>query len=283
MAAPDAARAAATFRALHEHRPLVLPNAWDAVSAVVIELAGALAIATSSAAVAWACGAPDGERIERARMWQALSEIVASVQVPVSADIESGYAATLDELGVAIDSLLGIGIAGINIEDSLVSDRTLRDPSSQAARIRVVRAAAEREHVPLWINARADTYLTAVGTSHEKLHATMVRAELYAAAGADSLFVPGVVDLGTIRELAAGPLPLNVMVGPGAPDVGALAEAGVARVSVGPALAQAAYGLVGRASRELLNDGTYTAMHDGFDHVQLNRLVERVVLKDHGM
>jgi 2-methylisocitrate lyase-like PEP mutase family enzyme len=276
MIAQEAAGAAAAFRALHEHPPLVLPNAWDAVSAIVIESAGALAIATTSAAVAWACGAPDGERIGRDRMWQALTEIVASVRIPVTADIESGYGATLDELGMAVTSLLRIGIAGINLEDSLVTDRTLRDPPTQAARIRVVRAAADRVSVPLWINARTDTYLTAVGTPQEQLHATMARAELYAAAGADSLFVPGVVDIGTIRELATGPLPLNVMVGPGAPDVEALAEVGVARMSVGPAIAQAAYGVVARASRELLGDGTYTAMNEGFDYVQLNKLVERV-------
>ena len=103
----------------------------------------------------------------------------------------------------------------------------------------------------------------------------MVRADLYAAAGADSLFVPGVVDIKIIRELTTGPLPVNVMVGPGAPDVGALAAAGVARVSVGPAIAQSAYGVVARASRELLRDGTYTAMNEGFDYVELNRLVER--------
>jgi 2-methylisocitrate lyase-like PEP mutase family enzyme len=276
MIAEDAARAAAVFRALHERPPLVLPNAWDAMSALVIESAGALAIATTSAAISWACGAPDGERIGRDRMWQALTEIVASVRTPVTADIESGYGATLDELGMAVSSLLRIGCAGINIEDSLVTDRTLRDPPTQAARIRVVRAAAERVSVPLWINARTDTYLTAVGTPQEQLHATMARAELYAAAGADSLFVPGVVDIGTIRELATGPLPLNVMVGPGAPDVEALAEVGVARMSVGPAIAQAAYGVVARASRELLGDGTYTAMNEGFDYVQLNKLVERV-------
>jgi len=243
---------------------------------MVIESAGALAIATTSAAIAWACGTLDGERIARDRMWQALTEIAASVHVPVTADIESGYGATLDELGIAIASLLRIGIAGINIEDSLVTDRTLRDPSTQAVRISEVRAAADRLSVPLWINARTDTYLTAIGTPPERLHATMARAEVYAAAGADSLFVPGVVDIETIRELVTGPLPLNVMVGPGAPDVRALAEVGVARVSVGPAIAQAAYGAVARASRELLDDGTYSAMNEGFDYVRLNNLVERV-------
>jgi len=275
VTAQDAARAAGAFRALHDHPPLVLPNAWDAASALVIESVGALAIATTSAAVSWACGAPDGERLGRDRMWQALAEIVASVRIPVTADMESGYGTTLDELGVAVTSLLRLGIAGINIEDSLVTDRTLRDPSAQAARIRVVRAAADSVSVPLWINARTDTYLTAAGTPQEQLHATMARAGLYAAAGADSLFVPGVVDIETIRELVTGPLPLNVMVGPGAPDVGALAAVGVARVSVGPAIAQAAYGAVARASRELLGDGTYAALNEGLDYVQLNELVER--------
>lgn len=275
MHVADAARAAAAFRAMHEHRPLVLPNAWDAASAIVIESAGALAIATSSAAIAWACGALDGERIGRDRMWQALTEIVASVRIPVTADIESGYAATPDQLGIAVSSLLGIGIAGINIEDSFVTNRTLRDPDSQVARMRVVRATADSVSVPLWINARTDTFLTPELTPQEQLLATMLRAELYAVAGADSLFVPGVVDIGMIRELTTGPLPVNVMVGPGSPDVRTLAEAGVARVSVGPAIAQSAYGVVARASRELLSDGTYTAMNEGFDYVQLHKLVER--------
>jgi 2-methylisocitrate lyase-like PEP mutase family enzyme len=262
---------------MHERPPLVLPNAWDAASALVIESVGAFAIATTSAAISWACGAPDGERIGRTRMWQALAEIVASVRIPVTADIESGYAATSDELDIAVSSLIGIGIAGINIEDSLVNDRTLRDPVDQAARIRAVRATADRLSVRLWINARTDTYLTPPGTAQEHLDATMARAEIYAAAGADSLFVPGVVDLGIIRELTAGPLPINVMVGPGAPDVRSLVEAGVVRVSVGPALAQSAYGVAARASRELLRDGTYTAMNGAFDYVQLNKLVERAL------
>jgi 2-methylisocitrate lyase-like PEP mutase family enzyme len=260
---------------MHEHRPLVLPNAWDAASAIVIESVGALAIATSSAGIAWACGALDGERIGRDRMWQALTEILASVRIPVTADIESGYAATSDELGVAVSSLLGIGIAGLNIEDSLVTNRTLRHPDDQAARIRVVRAVADRLRVPLWINARTDTFLSAVGTPQDRLLSTMLRADLYAVAGADSLFVPGVVDIGIIRELTTGPLPVNVMVGPGAPDVRALAEAGVARVSVGPAIAQSAYGVVARTARGLLVDGTYTAMNEAFDYAQLNTLVER--------
>jgi 2-methylisocitrate lyase-like PEP mutase family enzyme len=255
------------FRALHEHPPLVLPNAWDAASAVAIESAGAKAIATTSAGVSWAHGTPDGERVGRDRMLQTLAEIVEVVRVPVTADIESGYGdAHVDTVKAVID----IGIAGINIEDSPGTDGPLRHRSAQAARIEAARTTADGE---LWINARTDTFLAGVGTTEEQLRETMVRAQVYADAGADSLFVPGVVDLEIIRELTKGPLPINVMAGPGAPSVAALAEAGVVRVSVGPAIALAAYGLAARAAREVLDNGTYTSMADGLN--ELNAMVDR--------
>jgi 2-methylisocitrate lyase-like PEP mutase family enzyme len=274
VTAPDATRTATELRALHAHPPLVLPNAWDAASAAVIRSVGALAIATTSAGIAWACGTADGERLGRERMLQALTEIVAAVRIPVTADIESGYGATPDDVAITVSALLGIGVAGINIEDSPGEDGPLRDPATQAGRISAARATADRAGVPLWINARTDTFLACMGGPHEQLLETMARAAVYAAAGADSLFVPGVVDLGVIRKLVSGPLPLNVMVGPGAPSVASLAQVGVARVSVGSAIAQAAYGLVTRAARELLSDGTYTSMNDSLGYRQLNEMLQ---------
>ncbi|HEU4947577.1 MAG TPA: isocitrate lyase/phosphoenolpyruvate mutase family protein [Kribbella sp.] len=253
---------AAAFRTLHESPPLLLPNAWDAASAAAIESGGAAAIATTSAGIAWARGTTDGEQLGRDRMLQALTEIVAAVRAPVTADIESGYGVDPDDVAVTIRALIGIGVAGINIEDSPGADGPLRAPSIQAARIGAVRATADRAGVPLWINARTDVFLTDTGALAELLRETGERAAVYAAAGADSLFVPGVADLGVIRDLTAGPLPINVMVGSGSPDGASLAQAGVARVSLGPAIAQAAYGLATRATRELLHDGTYTALDD---------------------
>lgn len=140
-------------------------------------------------------------------------EIVASVRTLVTADIESGHTATVDDLNDDASSRLEMGIAGINIEDGLVTDRTLRDPEQQAERLHAVRAAADHASVRLWINARTDTYRTGAGTPHERINATMARAVVSAAAGADSLFIPGVVDISVIRELTTGPLPINVMAG----------------------------------------------------------------------
>jgi 2-methylisocitrate lyase-like PEP mutase family enzyme len=203
---------------------------------------------------------PDGERIGRERMLQALSEIIAAVRVPVTADIESGYGTTPKAVAVTVDAVIAAGVAGINIEDSPGTDAPLREPPIQAARIRAARAAADRAGVPLWINARTDTFLAGAGSSSERLVETIARAAVYAASGADSLFVPGVLDLNVIRVLADGPLPINVMAGSGAPDVASLVAAGARRISVGPAIAQAAYRAAAQAAAELLATGTYTSL-----------------------
>ena len=258
------------FRALHERPPLVLPNAWDAGSAAAIESAGAAAIATTSAGVSWSGGTPDGQRLGRERVLRSLAGIVAVVDVPVTADIEGGYGDTSDELAATVRAVVDLGVAGVNIEDSPGVDGPLRDAADQAERIAVVRATAG---AALWINARTDTFLAGGGSQDDRVRESLARAQAYAAAGADSLFVPGVVDLDLIRALAAGPLPLNVMAGPGAPDVAALAAAGAVRISVGSAIAEAAYGLAASAAHELLTAGTYTSMSGALDYGRLNELV----------
>jgi len=263
------------FRALHERAPLVLPNAWDAGSAAAIEAAGAPAIATTSAGISWAHGTGDGERLNRQRMLEALSEIVASVAIPVSADIESGYGTTPEAVASTVSALIELGVAGINIEDSPGAEGPLREPSIQADRIAAARTAAERADVRLWINARTDTFLGGGGTADEQLLETMVRADVYARAGADSLFVPGVVDLEVIEAIAKGPLPINVMIAPGAPDIAALARAGASRINAESAIAQAAYGLAAHAAAEMLEPGTYESMRSTLDYGQLNEMLDR--------
>ena len=266
------ARAAARLRDLHDERPLVLPNAWDAGSARVIEAAGAAAIATTSAGIAWAHGLPDGQKITAGQMLAAVASIVAAVRVPVTADVEGGYgdgspAAIADLVG----ELLAVGVAGINLEDSPGPDgHPLRSTAQQVERLRGAREAAGPDLV---INARTDGYLLGVGDPGSRLEDTVDRAEAYLSAGADCVFVPGVVDPATIRELAARiPGPLNVMAGPGAPDVTELAALGVARISVGPAITVAAYDLVSRAAHELLEKGTYTGLEAGIGFGTLNGL-----------
>ncbi|MEO6714717.1 MAG: isocitrate lyase/phosphoenolpyruvate mutase family protein [Mycobacteriales bacterium] len=262
----------AEFGRLHAAPALVLPNAWDVVSARIVEDAGAAAIATTSAGVAWALGAADGNRVDRDLALGAVARIVVAVDVPVTADIETGFGETDAELAETIRGVLDAGAVGINIEDSGFAP--LRPMEQQAARLRVVRAAAEASGRSLFINARVDTYLMSAGDVGDRLAETLRRSAAYLEAGADGIFVPGVTDLALLRQLlAAIPAPLNVLTGPGAPIVAELAEIGVRRISVGSALAQAAYGLVRRAASELLTDGTYRALERDLDYAELNRLV----------
>jgi 2-methylisocitrate lyase-like PEP mutase family enzyme len=265
---------ALAFRARHvPGRPIVLPNAWDTASARLVEQAGATAVATTSAGLAWALGAADGDRLSRDDALAAIARIASTVAVPVSADIETGYADDAAGVGDTIRAVLAAGAVGVNIEDGLYGgDAPLRPAAEQAERIAAARQAADAAGVPLFVNARVDTYLRGAGGLSE----TLERAAAYLAAGADGVFVPGAVDPGTVKALAEGiDGPLNVLVGPGAPAVGELAALGVARVSAGSALAQAVHGLVHRAARELLDAGTYGELAGGSGYEELNALLGR--------
>ncbi|WP_406440982.1 isocitrate lyase/phosphoenolpyruvate mutase family protein [Streptomyces sp. NBC_01613] len=267
---------ALAFRSLHvPGRPLVLPNAWDTASARIIEDAGATAVATTSAGLSWALGSADGDRLDRDRALAAAADIAAAVDVPVSTDIESGYAR--DAAGVAdtIRAVLAAGAVGVNIEDALYEAGAgpLRPLGEQVERIAAAREAADAAGVPLFVNARTDTFLRGAGG----VDLTLERAAAFLAAGADGIFVPGAVDPETVKVLADGiDGPLNVMAGPGAPPVPELAALGVARVSVGSGVAQAAHALVRRAARELLETGTYEALEGGLDYGELNALLGAV-------
>lgn len=263
---------ALAFRALHvPGDPLVLANAWDAMSARVVADAGAAAVATTSAGLAWALGAADGDRLDRDTALAAVARVAAAVGVPVSADIESGYAK--DAAGVAdtIRAVIGAGAVGVNIEDALYEPAAgpLRPVAEQAERIAAAREAADAEGVPLFVNARIDTFLRDGGG----VDRTLERAAAFLAAGADGVFVPGAVDPDTIGLLATSiDAPLNVLAGPGALPVTELAALGVARVSVGSGIAQAAYAVVRRAAGELLEKGAYEALAAALDYTALNEL-----------
>ncbi|MCX4596012.1 isocitrate lyase/phosphoenolpyruvate mutase family protein [Streptomyces sp. NBC_01549] len=272
--------AALAFRALHTPgRPLIVPNAWDTASALLVEEAGAAAVATTSAGLAWDLGTADGDRLDRDRALGAVARIAAAVRVPVSADIESGYAKDATGVGDTIRAALAAGAVGVNLEDALYDGEgddvgggrgPLRPVAEQAERIAAARAAADAAGVPLFINARIDTVLRGAGGVEE----TLERAAAFLAAGADGIFVPGAVDPETVKSLVAGVEgPLNVLVGPGAPSVAELAALGVARISAGSSIAQAAHAVVRRAARELLSAGTYDSLTGGLDYAELNTVL----------
>lgn len=263
------------FRQLHCQRPLILPNAWDAGSARLIEATGAQAIATTSAGVSWSAGRRDGQGLNRAEMLQAIRQIVAAVTVPVTADIEGGYGSgSPADVAATVRALVQMGVAGINLEDAPGRDgEPLLGAEAQAERIRAARAAAAEAGGDLVINARTDVFLAEVGAPETRLAEVVRRAAVYAAAGADGLFVPGLLDGEAIAELVRSiALPLNIMAMPGAPDVAELGRLGVSRVSVGPAIAQAALAATRRAAAELLGPGTYHSLAERLPFGEIHQL-----------
>ncbi|WP_081238469.1 isocitrate lyase/PEP mutase family protein [Streptomyces viridosporus] len=264
---------ALAFRALHvPGRPLVLPNAWDLAGARLVAEAGAAAVATTGAGPARALGAADGDGVDRERALGAVAEIAGAVGVPVTADIEGGHADDPAGVGDTVRAVVAAGAVGVNLEDALygAAEDPLCPVTEQAERIAAAREAADAAGAPLFVNARVDTFLRGAGG----VDRTLERAAAHRAAGAGGIFVPGAVDPGTVGELAAGvDGPLNVMAGPGAPPVADLAALGVARVSAGSGIAQAAHALVRRAARELLGTGTYGTPVGGLDYAELNTLL----------
>ena len=252
-----------------------MPNPWDVGSARLLESLGFRALATTSAGLAWSLGAADGDRIDRDTALAAVARIAAVVDLPLSADVESGFGA--DAAGVAdtVRGVLDAGAVGINLEDS-TWDRSpgaapLRPVAEAAERVAAARAAADERGVPLYLNARTDVYLQLREEPAAMLEQALERAAAYVAAGASGVFVPGVTDLETVAALTKGiDAPVNILAGPGAPTVAELASTGVARVSLGSDVAVAAYTLMDRATRELLAAGTYGAVEGGLSYRELN-------------
>ncbi|GAA3048437.1 hypothetical protein GCM10020229_69770 [Kitasatospora albolonga] len=212
---------AVVLRELHKDGVLVLPNAWDAGSAALIARAGVKAIATTSGGVSWSQGKPDQQALSRDEMVEQVRRIAAAVELPVTADVEGGYGPAPEDVAATVEAVIAAGAVGINLEDSK-PDFTLFSADEQAERIRAARAAAERAGLPeLVVNLRTDVFLFGIGEEAGRADDVLARAAVYAEAGADGLFVPGLLDLAVIAELVEGqPLPVNVMAGPGGADGG---------------------------------------------------------------
>jgi 2-methylisocitrate lyase-like PEP mutase family enzyme len=213
---------AEALRALHvPGDPLVLPNAWDAATARLVEQAGFPAVATTSSGVAEALGYEDGERTPVDEMLAAVRRIARAVDVPVTADMEAGYGLDLGDLA---RRLVAAGADGLNLEDTDHAHHPALQPTDeQARRIAAVKAGAD-----LVLNARIDVHIRG-GDTEEALR----RARAYREAGADGVYPIGVADEPTIVAFVETGIPVNILLSPGAPPIERLAELGVARVSLG--------------------------------------------------
>ncbi|MER6077220.1 isocitrate lyase/phosphoenolpyruvate mutase family protein [Streptomyces sp. NPDC001833] len=269
---------AARFVELHREGCFLLPNAWDAGSARVLESAGFPALATTSAGIAFSLGRADhdygGSRVDRATMTGRIREIAAEVRVPVSADLEDGFGEAPETVAGTISAALAAGAAGGNIED-FTGDRSrpLYDPELSADRIRAAREVIDAAGEPFVLVGRTDVLLTG-GPLDEAVR----RANAYLAAGADCAFVPGAADAGTIgtlvREIDG---PLNVVMGltGGALSLADLRELGVRRVTVGGSIARAMYAHLLAAARELAERGTFSYAENQISQTDLNELFHR--------
>jgi 2-methylisocitrate lyase-like PEP mutase family enzyme len=276
---PSQTERAHRFAELH-HRPgevLVLPNAWDVASAVLLEAAGFPAVATTSAGLAWAWGYRDGEGLPLARLLETVERMAAALTVPLSVDFEAGYGGTPAEIGAAVEAVIAAGAVGINLEDRNFSGRApLRDLGLQQEVLHAAREAADRTGIHLFLNARTDIYLGQVGEPAGRLAHTIERLQAFATSGADGVFVPALRNpddiAAVVQEVKA---PLNVLALPGVPAVPDLAKLGAARLSLGSGPMRAVYVKLRQIAEELNGPGTFESLAEQIDYAELQRLISR--------
>jgi 2-methylisocitrate lyase-like PEP mutase family enzyme len=267
---------ARAFRKMHDRTSvLLLPNAWDAVTARLFAQLEYPAIATTSGGIAWSLGYLDGEQTPLVEVLGAIRRIVRAVSVPVTADIESGYGELPEDVAQTVRAAIDAGAVGINLEDSLHASHALRAVEAAADRIRAARAAADAAGIPIVINARIDTYLLQVGTSEQqRFDETIHRAKAYLAAGADCVFPITLCDGPTLGALVAAiDAPVNVAARPGLPPLAELQRLGIARASTATHLALVALSAVEHAAKELRETGRFETLETAMVRQDVQRLL----------
>ena len=240
-----------TFRRLHSNTtPLRLPNAWDAGSARLFESQGAGAIATTSAGVAWALGYRDGRLVPVDEAVAVAARMARVLTVPLSVDIENGYSDDPGKVAGTVMRLVDLGVAGINIEDGPDKAALL------ASKIEAIRNAVSRAGADLFVNARCDVFLAGLVEKSKRVEEAIARGKVYAGAGADGLFLPGVVQPRDIAAVVDGvALPLNAMAWPGLAGAAELGKLGVRRLSAGSGISQVLWGKAAMLARDFLEGG----------------------------
>jgi 2-methylisocitrate lyase-like PEP mutase family enzyme len=257
------------FHQLHQNGLLILTNVADAAGARIVEQLGSKAVATSSAAVAWAHGYPDGNALPLERLVSTVESIARVISVPLTVDIEAGYSDDLTRVAKVIEAVMAAGAVGINIEDGTSAPELLE------RKIEIAREVASRRQVKLFINARTDVYLKSLVPAEDRVAETLKRAALYQAAGADGLFAAGVTAEYEIAALCQGTsLPVNVLGLPGLPSPEELKALGVRRLSAGSGIAEFLYGAMASLAQSFLQTGKLDTRHlKAFTYGEVNALL----------
>src|ERR1051326_1170126 len=266
---PTIAEKRRTFRALHERGCFVIPNPWDVGTARYLQHLGFQALATTSSGAAWSLGLPD-TAVGRDAMLAHIATMVAASALPVNADFESGYATSPRGVAESVRMCVGAGVAGLSIEDSTGDAKNpLYALDEGVARIRAARSAIDATDPAVMLVGRAECFL--VGRTD--IGETIARLKAYAAAGADCLYAPGIRTREQIAAIveAVRPKPFNLLVG-GALGLSVedIADLGVRRISVGGALARAAWGGFIRAARGIAEAGSFEALADAVPFADIN-------------
>ena len=268
---PDLPRKRATFRQLHAQGCFVLPNPWDVGSARYLERQGFQALASTSAGCAWSEGRPDGAVSLEATL-EHLRLMAGATALPLNADFGDGFGATSLEVADAVLAAIDTGIAALSIEDaSGVAAQPVRALEQALARLRAAREAIDRSGEEVLLVARAENFFVGV----PDLEDTLERLRAFAAAGADVLYAPGISTVEQISAVVAAvaPKPVNLLVGGPVPfSLQQIAELGVRRVSLGGALARAAWGGLMRAAEPVLREGRFDGLQDAASGAALNAL-----------
>jgi len=267
---------AKAFRALHENaKAFILPNAWDAGSALLFEDAGFSAIGTTSAGIAFSLGLPDGGYMDRELALEAIARIAAVTRVPVTADLEDGYCTTLSGLADTLDIVIKAGVVGCNLEDGSGDPQQPLIPRGEMIeKIGAAREAASLLLPEFFINARTDGFW-AGGSGPDVLEEAIERAKSYLDAGAYCVFVPLVSDRESIERLVTAiDAPLNLLSTPTLPCLADLSSLGVRRISTGGALARSAHAHLQRVSKELIAEGTFHFAKDATPHKDLQTMMQ---------
>jgi 2-methylisocitrate lyase-like PEP mutase family enzyme len=264
----------------HSQRILLLPNAWDVMSAKIYEQFGFKAIGTTSAGISATLGYPDGQVMSLEENLSVVKRIVNNTNLPISADIEAGYSTSVKGVVEAAKAALDVGAVGINLEDSTGDETKLFFAiSEQVEKIKAIRSMADTRGISLVINLRTDVYMLGKEGNAEKFKHTVERANIYKEAGADCIFVPEIgefneqIIIDLVKEINA---PLNIIAADNIPPVQKLEEIGVARLSFGPRPMRAMFSLLIKMQKELIEKGTYKIMStDTLSYDEINSMLRK--------
>jgi len=272
---------AQAFLAMHQgHDILVLPNAWDTGSAVMFAAAGFAAIGTTSAGVAYSFGYPDGEVLPRELLLDFVRRTAARVSQPLTVDIEEGFGTAPDQIAKFTGQIVECGAVGVNLEDAFANDsRTLTDIQAHCEIVRAAAAQKQVTGIPFVLNARVNTHWYPVSSTTSLLDQAIERCNHFLEAGADCAFVPGVSDPSEISTLVREvDGPINILTSAACPDVSALNDLGVARISLGSGPARAMLGRTQDIIDELKTQGRFDRIFEcSIDYHEANRCFARDV------